>query len=141
MRSQPHFVEALASVGPFGVVACGSAHTLVATELGTVYGFGWNEHGQVHGQNCSYALDNGDTMGGHEKTSKNEGVSRDESGLSDFLLPVVCLEKKGIVKLSCGLAHSAAISSNGNLYTWGRLSVHRENIESKIAINYRGRSD
>lgn len=71
-------------------VACGYAHTLLASvDDGSVFGFGWNGHNQV-------------------------GVDS-----VDCLVPVKCLEKKNIVKISCGFAHSAAITFNGSIYTWG----------------------
>lgn len=81
---------------PFITVACGYAHTLVASDGKNVYGFGWNSHSQV----ISY-----------------------DTGLPDCLLPVVCLEVQGVLKLSCGFAHSAAVISSGELYTWGKIDL------------------
>ena len=79
---------------PFIAVSCGYAHTLVASESSLqLLGFGWNDHNQVVG-----------------------------SESTDCLLPVVCLEKKKIIKLSCGFAHSAAITSSGCLFIWGKLN-------------------
>jgi E3 ubiquitin-protein ligase HERC4 len=79
---------------PFRVIACGYAHTLAASDVdGSVYGFGWNAHSQVIG----------------------------DSTASDCLLPAVCLKSKGVVKLSCGFAHSAAITLNGSLFIWGKF--------------------
>jgi alpha-tubulin suppressor-like RCC1 family protein len=78
----------------FGAVACGYAHTLVSSsEDGSIYGFGWNLHNQV--------------------------IGNADIGLSDCLLPTICLRKKEVMKLSCGFAHSAAISAKGTLFTWG----------------------
>ena len=79
----------------FGAVSCGYAHTLVSSsEDGSVYGFGWNVHNQV--------------------------IGNADIGLSDCLLPTICLKKKEVVKLSCGFAHSAAVSAMGTLFTWGK---------------------
>jgi alpha-tubulin suppressor-like RCC1 family protein len=89
MCYQPTYVEALSGVEPFTRVACGAAHTLAGTQEGDVYGFGWNGHSQVAG------------------------------GETDCLKPMLCLENQGVVRLSCGFAHSAAISSSGSLFTWG----------------------
>lgn len=99
--NHPTYVDALSDFAPFGTVACGSSHTLLATEDGDVYGFGWNLHLQVIGRN----KDNED------RTSSSD----------DCLLPVPCLMKKGVVKLSCSGFHSAAITLSGSLYCWGKL--------------------
>jgi alpha-tubulin suppressor-like RCC1 family protein len=88
-------------------VACGYAHTLVASVDGSVLGFGWNCHNQV--------------LGAAEIGSNN-----------DCLFPVVCLEKQLIVKISCGFAHSAAITSIGGFYTWGRLMHHCKCLTTNI---------
>lgn len=90
-RDEPTRVEALA-MEPFSTIACGYAHTLAASEGGSVYGFGWNGHNQISG-----------TM----------------SDASDFLLPVLCLKNQAVLRLSCGFAHSAAITSTGRLLSWG----------------------
>jgi len=99
MHNQPTCVESLSLFGPFAVVACGSAQTLVATEGGDVYGFGWNAHGQVSG-----------------------AIKNDHAGGSSdsCLLPVLCLKNKVVVKLSCSGFHSAAITLAGDLYMWGK---------------------
>lgn len=99
-RDQPTYVDALSDIAPLATVACGSAHTLVATDDGDVYGFGWNAHGQVSGA---------------AKDDIKAGTSSDVC-----LLPVLCLNQKGIVALSCGGFHTAAISQSGNLFLWGK---------------------
>lgn len=99
-RNQPTCVEALSDFAPLVTVACGSAHTLVATSDGDVYGFGWNAHGQVSGA---------------AKDDNKVGPSSDVC-----LLPVPCLKQKGIVALSGGGFHTAAISQSGNLFMWGK---------------------
>ncbi|KAL3822580.1 hypothetical protein ACHAXA_011499 [Cyclostephanos tholiformis] len=98
-RDQPTYVEGLSELAPLATVACGSAHTLVATDDGDVYGFGWNAHGQVSGEAKDY---------------NKVGPSSDIC-----LLPVICLNQKGVVALSCGGFHSAAISQSGNVFMWG----------------------
>ena len=101
--NQPTHVEALSAVGPLVAVACGVAHTLVATaDGGDVYGFGWNAHGQVVG------------------TCKDGEMS---TLLDDCMLPVACLKSKGVVKLSCSGFHSAAVTVSGHLYVWGKYWV------------------
>jgi alpha-tubulin suppressor-like RCC1 family protein len=99
-RDRPTYVAALSDLAPLATVACGSAHTLVATVDGDVYGFGWNAHGQVSG------AAKGDNEG---------GASSDVC-----LLPVPCMKQKGVVALSSGGFHTAAITQNGDLYLWGK---------------------
>jgi len=100
LHTHPTYVEALSEFVPFATVACGSAHTLVATEDGgDVYGFGWNAHGQVIGSNKDH--------------------DENYTSTDDCLLPVLCLKQKGVIKLSCSGFNSAAITLTGNLYLWG----------------------
>lgn len=42
------------------------------------------------------------------------------SGISDTPCLVEYLQDKEVIDISCGGAHSAAISRSGKLYTWGR---------------------
>lgn len=72
-------------------IACGESHSIALTNVGEVYAWGGGQLGQL--------------------------------GHGDFLrqslpLKVVHLEEP-IVSISCGKRHSAAISKEGNLYTWG----------------------
>jgi alpha-tubulin suppressor-like RCC1 family protein len=99
-RDRPTYVEALSDLVPLATVACGSAHTLVATADGDVYGFGWNAHGQVSG---AAKYDN-----------------EDDAASDICLSPVPCLTQKGVVALSCGNFHTAAVTQSGNLYMWGK---------------------
>ncbi len=80
-----------------------------------MYGFGWNAHFQVI---CSTTPT---TTGMTNLGGAGAGISSQNQSRSgyDCHTPVTCLERKGIVKVSCGFAHSAAISSSGKLYMWG----------------------
>ena len=87
----------------FATVACGYAHTLVSSlDDGSVYGFGWNVHNQV--------------------------IGNADIDLSDCLLPITCIKKKGVIKLSCGFAYSAAITTNGSLLTWGKNECSHDKL-------------
>ncbi|KAJ6761042.1 hypothetical protein OIU79_025809 [Salix purpurea] len=76
-------------------IACGMRHSLVLLKGNQVYGFGSGKRGQL-------------------------GISRDK--IKSVNLPqVTCgLEDVQIVSISANGDHSAAISADGHLYTWGR---------------------
>ncbi len=84
-------------------VAAGSSHTIALTSSGTVMGWGNNEFGQV-GVHSSY-------------------VTHDKDGASIVLKPSpIQVGNDSNVKLtsiSCGFAHSSAITSNNYIYVWG----------------------
>jgi hypothetical protein len=91
-RSTPKLVDGL--VGKKAKeVACGGRHTIVLTENGRVYSFGDGDSGQLG--HCNF-----------------------ENQLTPTLINVP-LERKCIVQLACGWAHSMALTSDGHLYTWG----------------------
>jgi alpha-tubulin suppressor-like RCC1 family protein len=74
-------------------VACGETHALLLSDPGYVYSMGCNKKGQLGlGSNIAYA---------------------DQPSL------IAHLEKIPIRSLECGSEHSAAISLNGELFTWG----------------------
>jgi len=79
-------------------IACGGNHTLVVTDVGDVYSWGWNSSGQ---------LGLGDT--------------------NDQLLPACvrtltlakAFQKHSFVQVAAGSEHSCALTSNGKVYIWG----------------------
>jgi len=126
-------------------IACGSFHTVVATETGDVYTWGIGERGQLgHGD-----LENHKTpdqvlgLQGVEVTVVAAGeahtmaVSRDGSktwawgaghygqlgvgGLEPRLSPasILELESQQIRHVACGSNHSGAVSDTGKVYMWG----------------------
>lgn len=96
-KSQPTLVEALA---PFTVkeVMCGETHSIALTSDGKVYTWGMDVEGQL----------------GHGPSGHKAAPTQVEGPLKDLVVTAV----------ACGIgpggpAHSAAIGSNGKLYTWG----------------------
>ncbi|MCO5546772.1 hypothetical protein L7F22_000208 [Adiantum nelumboides] len=82
-------------------VACGAAHIAALSELGTIQSWGYNEYGQLgRGFSC-------------------EG--RQEARLVDKFVSILDEppEKVQISQIACGDYHTAAISSTGDVYTWG----------------------
>ena len=95
-RKEPAIVEALAGVG-MKMVACGSWHSLVLSIYGDVYSWGWNEHGQL-------------------------GHSAGPQAPSTISLPTLIENPDNSVNFAairCGARHSAAVTEDGQLYTWG----------------------
>uniref|UniRef100_A0A1I7XCX1 BTB domain-containing protein n=1 Tax=Heterorhabditis bacteriophora TaxID=37862 RepID=A0A1I7XCX1_HETBA len=77
-------------------VACGHNSTMVLTESGDVYGWGYNGNGQIGTGNLS-------------------------NQHSPFFLE--SLAKTAVItQIVCGYAHSLALSDEGNLYVWGSNS-------------------
>lgn len=87
----PTYVDALRGVG-VRQIACGSGHTVVLTTEGEVYTWGRGDDGRLgHGDNgWKYVPRITQSLAGHT-----------------------------IVQVTCGSYHTAAVSSNGDLYTWG----------------------
>ncbi|KAI4356512.1 hypothetical protein L6164_000531 [Bauhinia variegata] len=74
--------------------AAGLWHTLCITADGQIYAFGGNQFGQL-------------------------GTGTDQVETLPRLLDAPCLENKRSNTISCGARHSAALTDNGQLFTWG----------------------
>ena len=73
-------------------VACGAQHTLVLSDSGDVYAFGWNMYGQC-------------------------GAPPELSGGGNAApLPHLALPGMVVTSVSGGFAHSAAVTATGDLY-------------------------
>ena len=79
-------------------VAGGDEHSMLITHSGLLYAFGSNRDGQL-------------------------GIGRPEEGgcyIQITPTPVVgAISKNKVAQVSCGSSHSAAVTENGVLYTWG----------------------
>ena len=73
-------------------VCCGTGHTLAVSEAGDVYAWGWNSKGQV-------------------------GVDGSETVAVPTMLG--SLLGMGIKGVACGAAHSLAVTSSGEVLSWG----------------------
>ena len=82
-------------------LSLGTFHSLVRTKEGRVYAAGANNYGQV----------------GSETDNRAYTPTQDSPATSFVLLE--SLSKRGISKVSAGANHSAALASDGVLYTWG----------------------
>ena len=85
--------------------ACGRNHTLFATDIGTLYAAGCNEEGQL-------GVELGPTEG---------NIARRPTPLT--ALPThdgnVGASGQPLAGLACGAEHSAVLTSDGRLFTWG----------------------
>lgn len=90
-QDEPTYVDALRGVG-VQQIACGSGHTVVLTTEGEVYTWGRGDDGRLgHGDNgWKYVPRITQSLAGHT-----------------------------VVQVTCGSYHTAAVTSNGDLYTWG----------------------
>ena len=92
------------------LVAAGFGHTLVCTSAGDIFAFGSSRYGQL-GNGSEQNIDHPQEIGtGHPNIGTHPH------------LPLLVEER--IVHVSCGYHHSAAVSSRGVLYTWGRDTEH-----------------
>ncbi|XP_038050158.1 RCC1 and BTB domain-containing protein 1-like [Patiria miniata] len=129
-------------------VACGSHHTLLLTDKGEVFAWGYNNCGQVGsgataninaprkvssllsgkritalacGQTSSLALvDNGEVYGWGYNGNGQLGLGNNVNQPS----PCRVSSLSGVVisQITCGYAHSMALSDEGILYSWGANS-------------------
>jgi hypothetical protein len=105
------------------MISCGYLHSMALTECGHVYSWGYNKFGQLG-------------IGNTENSNEPKFVAViDENKCNVF-----------IEKISCGSFHSLLLSSDGNIYAFGRnsdgelgtqneedeLSPHRIKIETKF---------
>jgi alpha-tubulin suppressor-like RCC1 family protein len=128
--------------------ACGEVHTLVCCQDGTVFGFGWNEEGQIglgKGKSTAIPLQvPADKLGGRKVSSMgcghqhsvlcckdgtvyvmgaNEvgqlGIAEKENKFSPIRLSSDKFDGKKITRVVCGWKHSLAIAEDGTVYGWG----------------------
>ena len=136
----PTLVSALRGVRVTRVYAC-TTHAMALSDTGEVYQWGDNTHGQLgrgeHGEGSAAANDEDSLLlGGPRERAYALAAERREStgphdaegntgpvdaGAPPAWLPVrvAALEGKRVVEGGVGAAHSAALTSDGALYTWG----------------------
>ncbi|KAF5893394.1 methionine aminopeptidase 2 isoform X2, partial [Clarias magur] len=122
---EPQAVEALWGV-PMKSVAAGGWHSACISAGGDLYVWGWNESGQIGlpskglregSRRKEESIGETDKVKGNIK--KNEGTTDVFISIQAFPALVDVSETSEINKVSCGSRHTAAITSTGDLYTWG----------------------
>ncbi|KAK7575872.1 hypothetical protein V9T40_012158 [Parthenolecanium corni] len=124
-------------------VACGLNHTLVLLSDGKVYAWGSNFFGQYRdrrysadesepykvfltpvievscGSNFSVVLSTSGIVYSGGRNDKGQlGINRTDDSVA-FPNEVDCLRNTRIEKIACGCNHVLALSTNGELFTWG----------------------
>ncbi|XP_036391543.1 RCC1 domain-containing protein 1-like isoform X1 [Megalops cyprinoides] len=122
-EEEPRPVEALWGVAIRGVAA-GGWHSICISDGGDMYTWGWNESGQLGLPSHSVQGDRlcrtaADQEVGMQK--EEEGPVSSEVFISIQAFPALLdlPQEVEVTKVSCGSRHTAAITSAGDLYTWG----------------------
>ncbi|XP_037110450.1 RCC1 domain-containing protein 1-like isoform X1 [Syngnathus acus] len=118
-EEQPRVVEALWGM-TMSWVATGGWHTVCISDGGDLYVWGWNESGQL-GLPSRAAR----RAQQHQKSQKEadtpEGEKDEEVFISIQAFPALLdvTPSCEIKTVGCGSRHTAAVTSTGDLYTWG----------------------
>ncbi|XP_039628974.1 RCC1 domain-containing protein 1-like isoform X2 [Polypterus senegalus] len=124
----PLAVEALHGL-KMADVSAGSWHSACISDGGDMYTWGWNESGQLGlPSRCLQICDNqSDSEGEADMTDieRTEGSMHEDDSLAILIsiqaFPAL-LDVPGdieFIKMSCGSRHTAAVTCDGDLYTWG----------------------
>lgn len=128
-EEEPRAVEALWGV-PMKAVAAGSWHCCCISETADLYVWGWNESGQLglpsvgvrkaleqkNSSKATQCQDANALPGGELKQEEDKEVFISIQAFPALLDLNPSCEVKAV---SCGSRHTAAITTEGNLYTWG----------------------
>ncbi|XP_008274091.1 RCC1 domain-containing protein 1 [Stegastes partitus] len=130
-EEEPRAVEALWGM-PMSSVASGGWHSVCISDGGDLYVWGWNESGQLGlpsralrkaSQEKSSQLTGELHQGVNTSPSKEpqEGEKHEEVFISIQAFPALMdvTPSCEIRTVSCGSRHTAAITTTGDLYTWG----------------------
>lgn len=98
---QPKFTEIM-DLHEIDVAAIKTSnhHTLILTDNGDVYSWGWNGYGQL----------------GYSTNSKNTDL---EKSFGSLPRKIAFLEGEEVTNISCSKIHSCAITAQGRIYMWG----------------------
>ena len=124
-------------------VAIGHDHMLILLTSGKVVAVGNNSHGQCAGP-PPFTLCQSDVTLVEEQDENTGGsvfVFRRKNGGLETRQPINVSNSGRVLKLATGLRHSAAITSDGSLYTWGDCShdqvIHQDqhHVDASTASN------
>ncbi|XP_034144249.1 RCC1 domain-containing protein 1 [Esox lucius] len=119
-EEEPRALEALMGL-QMSSVAAGGWHSVCISAGGDLYVWGWNESGQV-------GLPSRSLRGGQLKTqcAGSASTCKDQENSDEVFISIQAFpalvdvtELCEVSKVSCGSRHTAAVTSSGDLYTWG----------------------
>ncbi|XP_067999740.1 RCC1 domain-containing protein 1-like [Melanerpes formicivorus] len=122
-EQQPRMVEALGGV-PMTAVAAGGWHSASISEAGDLYVWGWNESGQLALPCKALAEEQpqAEDAGQAEVAPCQEQPGAEAAAfISIQALPALLdlPRQPQVSRVSCGSRHTAAVTREGELYTWG----------------------
>ncbi|XP_037307914.2 RCC1 domain-containing protein 1-like isoform X2 [Pungitius pungitius] len=125
-EEKPRIVEALWGM-PMSHVATGGWHSVSISDGGDLYVWGWNESGQLGlpSRGLRKALQQQSSQQEDASTSpaeeSKEGEKHEEVFISIQAFPALLdvTPPCEIRTVSCGCRHTAAVTTKGDLYTWG----------------------
>uniref|UniRef100_A0A8D2LJ00 RCC1 domain containing 1 n=1 Tax=Varanus komodoensis TaxID=61221 RepID=A0A8D2LJ00_VARKO len=116
---EPRLVEALHGILVVAVSA-GGWHSTAVSETGDLYVWGWNESGQLALPSKAVAESQAAAEAGQQQVVEDR-VGGEAGFISVQALPALLDMPHGaeVSRASCGSRHTAAVTSTGELYTWG----------------------
>ncbi|CAL8260418.1 unnamed protein product [Merluccius merluccius] len=119
-EKEPRPVEALWGVRIHSV-ATGGWHSACISAGGDLYVWGWNESGQLGLPSQAVRTSQGHKSGKESKSEEPEAAGSQEVFISIQAFPALLdvTESCDVAKVSCGSRHTAAVTTTGDLYTWG----------------------
>ncbi|XP_075870936.1 RCC1 domain-containing protein 1 isoform X2 [Nelusetta ayraudi] len=123
-EEEPRAVEALWGM-PMSCVAAGGWHSVCISDGGDLYVWGWNESGQLGlpSRALRKTLEQQQsTQAGASSTVEAEGGDENEEvfiSIQAFPALLDVSTSCEVVTVSCGSRHTAAVTTTGDLYTWG----------------------
>ncbi|XP_074533451.1 RCC1 domain-containing protein 1 [Halichoeres trimaculatus] len=127
-EEEPRAVEALLGM-PMSSVAAGGWHSACISDGGDLYVWGWNETGQLglpsrglrKAQQQQHAGASSQHSGSTPAEELREKEENEEVFISIQAFPALVdvTPSCEVQKVSCGHRHTAALTTTGELYTWG----------------------
>ncbi|XP_049930054.1 RCC1 domain-containing protein 1-like [Epinephelus moara] len=130
-EDEPRAVEALWGM-PMSCIATGSWHSVCISDGGDLYVWGWNESGQLglpsRGLRKAAEQQSSQQAGEPRQDActslaeeQQEGEKHEEVFISIQAFPALLdiTPSCEIKTVSCGCRHTAAVTTTGDLYTWG----------------------